>query len=413
MKIMATTCPNQGHFYPMVPLLWALRNNAHDVLAAMPGGAFTQLAMSAGLPAISLGEPIDIGHRNDAASEPITQAHDVASLIEHVLTYYVPLAGRAVAATVQLAERWRPDVILHSPWEYAGPIAAARLGIPSVLQVWGVKPPAEIDRPVAEALSVLYEAWGVLAQQCGSWRWMDPCPPTLQGYVPDARAFPMSYVPYNGSAAVPSWLLEPRTRPRLCVTLGNIPVMGDHASVLSQVLSAVRDLNVEVVVAASSNLAPPDQLPGCVRFVENLPLSQLLPTCDGVVHHGGAGSTMTSTANGLPQLVLPLMCVQYQHAEQIQAVGAGLTLDPGRVNVESVRSAIVSVLDDSRLRARARLLRRECNGRPRPAEAARRLHDAVTAADAAQTSASEPAASLAGVAAADDANRLAMGSVRR
>jgi len=36
MKILATSCPNQGHLFPMLPTLWALRNAGHEVLVAVP-----------------------------------------------------------------------------------------------------------------------------------------------------------------------------------------------------------------------------------------------------------------------------------------------------------------------------------------------------------------------------------------
>jgi L-noviosyl transferase len=379
MRIMATTCPNQGHFYPTVPLLWALRSAGHDVLAVMPGDRFADLASSAGLPATSLPVgKIDFSHAKPEGESRATQDHTVEALVEHVLEYYVPLAERVVASTVEIAEQWRPDVVLYPPWEFAGPIAAACLGKPSVLHTWGVKPPPELDRPVALALAALHRSWG-LEDDPEPWRWIDVCPPSLQQFPADSNAIPMTYVPYNGSRTIPPWLLEQPTAPRVCVTLGNIPILGDHATVLSQTLTALQAFDVETVVAASDNIALATELPPGTKLVRGLPLSQLLPSCDVVIHHGGGGSTMTSTVYGLPQLVLPQMCVQYQHAERIAATGAALRLDPHEMTVDSLREAIASLLHDPRPREVAEKLRAELASRPRPAEVAVTLEAIVTA----------------------------------
>lgn len=379
MRVMVTTCPNQGHFYPMVPLLWALRNAGHDVLAAMPGDVFADLAASAGLPATSLGERLDFPKPGSASDPQVTQERDVDGLIEHVLNHYVGLAERVVDSTMALAERWQPDLVMHPSWEFAGPIAAAALGKPSVLHAWGMKPPSELDAPVADALAQLHEAVGLPDAPQPS-RWIDPCPPTLQDGPSDPTAIAVRYVAYNGSRPVPPWLLKPPAVARVCVTLGNIPIMGNHANVLGRTLEALRAFDVETVVAASDRIPPPAELPARTRFVRGLPLSQLLPSCDLVVHHGGAGSTMTAISCGRVQLVLPQMCVQYQHADQISTTGAGLRLDPDEATVDALREAIGSLLDDPRPREVVAIMRAEIAARPPLAEVAGVL--ASTATDA-------------------------------
>lgn len=36
MRVLFTTTPGRGHFFPMVPLAWALRCAGHQVVVAAP-----------------------------------------------------------------------------------------------------------------------------------------------------------------------------------------------------------------------------------------------------------------------------------------------------------------------------------------------------------------------------------------
>jgi L-noviosyl transferase len=191
----------------------------------------------------------------------------------------------------------------------------------------------------------------------------------------------MTYVPYNGSGAVPAWLLERSDRPRICVTLGSIPIPGDHASVLDTVLAGLSGIAADVVLVTGGNLAPLGELPPHIRAVTGLPLSHVLPACDAIVHHGGSGTTMTSTSFGLPQLALPQMCDQYRHAERLAASGAGLRLLPGQVDADAVHAAVTALLADGRHRAAARALRTEIRRRPSPHVVAERLTELVCLAE--------------------------------
>jgi L-noviosyl transferase len=376
MRIMATSCPNHGHFYPMVPLLWALRGAGHDVLVAMPG-KFADVAAAAGLPATSLGDDIYIGDLGGHGDKPATQGANTDALIEHVLEYYVPLTDRVVARTVEIAQSWRPDLIVHPSWEYAAPIAAARLGVPTLFHSWGLTPPQELDRPIADALTPLHRRWDLPDGVPQSWQWVDVCPPSLRPHTSSSDGLPMTYTAYNGSGVIPPWLLKRSTTPRICVTLGNIPIMGEHTSVLASVLAALRQVDAEIVIAASDNLKHLGELPKFSRLIRGLPLSQLLPSCDLVIHHGGSGSAMTAIVNGLPQLVLPQMCVQYQHADRIAAAGAGVRLYPLEATVESILAATISLLNDPGPRAVAKRLQAETTAQPRPAEIANFLESVI------------------------------------
>ena len=67
-------------------------------------------------------------------------------------------------------------------------------------------------------------------------------------------------------------------------------------------------------------------LPDGVHVRADLPLSLVLPDCDGVVHYGGGGVTMTSVVAGVPQLSLPCGYDQPVMAERVTAAGLALAL---------------------------------------------------------------------------------------
>jgi L-noviosyl transferase len=357
----------------MVPLAWALRNAGHEVMAAVPA-SLVPVAAGAGLPAISIGEVLLQATHDGVA--PSSQAETTDALVEHVLEFYVPLAETTVGRVTEIARTWGADMIMHPSWDYAAPLAAAACGIPATFHSWGLLPEPEIDEAAWKALEPLRERVG--GTPVAGQAWIDVCPPGLAGTRP-AGGLPMRYVAYNGSAELSDWLLTPPDRPRICVTLGNIPILGEHDNVVATVLKGLSGADVEIVVAAADRLTVAGGLPANVRVERRLPLSQLLPTCSAVIHHGGAGSTMTSIIAGLPQLVLPQMCVQYQHAQQIAGAGAGSWLAPGELDADSVRAAVDRLLDDPTAAATSRRLRDELAARPEPAAVAHQLAAAVTA----------------------------------
>ncbi|MGI5288137.1 hypothetical protein ACQEVF_33035 [Nonomuraea polychroma] len=50
MRVLITSVPLVGHFFPMVPLAWALRCRGDDVLVACPAEHFSATVTAAGLP---------------------------------------------------------------------------------------------------------------------------------------------------------------------------------------------------------------------------------------------------------------------------------------------------------------------------------------------------------------------------
>lgn len=362
MRILATSAPNQGHFYPMLPTLWALRCAGHEVLVGVPED-FAPIAAGSGLPVMAVSKGFRLGSLGSSASR---QGPSTADLVEHLRDYYVPAATITARGILQLAEAWRPAMVISTGWEYAGPMAATRIGVPFVLHGWGLLASPALDAPIAEALKPLHRQWG-LDRVREPWRVIDNCPRSLQWATPPATAIHSKYAAYNGSGVLPGWLLEPPARRRVVVTLGHVPIKANHDNVLGRTVKALREFDVEVVLAVGNQLDVENvELPHGTRVARGLPLTSLVENCSLVIHHGGAGSAMTATDAGVPQLGLPQMCVQYQHADRIAEVGAGIALHPAQASVEAIAKAVDRLLFDPEAPHVVKVLRSENAHAPAP-----------------------------------------------
>ena len=89
--------------------------------------------------------------------------------------------------------------------------------------------------------------------------------------------------------------------------------------------------------------------------------------CDVVVCHGGAGTTMAALTRGLPMVVVPLFADQMHNAARIEAMGAGLSVDPREAATE-LAAAVEQVLADPSYGTVSRSVAAELAGLPTAAD---------------------------------------------
>ncbi|MFJ9520158.1 nucleotide disphospho-sugar-binding domain-containing protein [Kitasatospora sp. NPDC101801] len=368
MRILLTAAPMYGHVLPLVPISRALRSAGHEVLLAAPG-EFAEVAAEAGLPAVATAGPVSmgdlIGFERDGT--PADRPADPAGRVHRSGRGFGRLAAHVLDRTIRIAERWRPDLVVSEPTEYAGRLAAGVLDLPWVEHGWGLRLPDGYARAAEQELAPELAALGLPDLPAPRLR-LDPCPPRLQ--LPGPPAGPvrrMRYLPYNGPARVPSWVRLPRERPRVCVTLGSMPP-AVRSGLLATVPAALHAAGLETVLATGSD--PIDgPLPDSVRAVGWLPLDTVLPACDLVVHHGGPGTAMTALVHGLPQLVLPFhLSDTATYAQRLAELGAGRRLPPERAEAADVAYTVRELLADPAARTAAAGLAAEIAALPTPAE---------------------------------------------
>jgi sterol 3beta-glucosyltransferase len=95
-------------------------------------------------------------------------------------------------------------------------------------------------------------------------------------------------------------------------------------------------------------------LPDSVLLVDSIPHSWLLPRVAAAIHHGGAGTTASGLAAGIPSVIIPFHGDQPFWGQRILALGVGPKPIPRRqLSVELLAQAIEESVNDKEMRRRA------------------------------------------------------------
>ncbi|CAM5244378.1 hypothetical protein SVIOM74S_05497 [Streptomyces violarus] len=330
MRVLFATMAARSHVYAQVTLASALRTAGHEVLVASQPDVLDDI-VRAGLTAVRIGEDLNIEEETREANASFEDDRNLGGLAmsntrddpfpwDHALGMFTAMTAMVfqnvcpepmVDDLVGLARDWRPDLVVWDPLTLAGPVAARLSGAAHARLLFGPdqmgrnrtafralldrQPPELRDDPLAEWLTWTLERCGGSAGDMseelvlGQWT-IDPTPPSMR--IPlDLPCVPVRYVPYNGPSLLPDWLREPPRHPRrLCLTLGVSlgEATGAGTVAASDVLAAVDGLDVEVVATLPRELREElGTLPANVRAVDFVPLNALLPSCSGIIHHGG------------------------------------------------------------------------------------------------------------------------------
>ncbi|UWP78826.1 nucleotide disphospho-sugar-binding domain-containing protein [Dactylosporangium fulvum] len=345
MRVLLVSAPLVGHVFPFVALGRALRDAGHEVLVATGGDGMA--VTQSGLPV----HDIAPGFRMAPIAMPIMLRHPLiarAELAGRAGTRGVRLLFRAVndriaGAVTGLARQWRPDLVIHEPLAVAGALAASAVGVPAVLHENSL-----FDGPTLVAL--FPEVPPVAAV-------ISSAPPSV---LPGRTGRLMRPVPYGGEAELPTWLGTAGERPRIAVSRSTVTGGPGRDRLMDRVVAAAGAVDAEFVL-----IRPPREFagPANVRSTGWVPVPEVLANCAGVVHHGGAGTTLAALAAGVPQLVVNGAGDRRHNAALVAARGAGLAVDERDVSAE-VLSRLVT---DPALRAAAGEVREEITAMPSPA----------------------------------------------
>ena len=383
--LLVATWPT--HYQPIVPLAWALSAHGHETRAVIPP-AHAESVTRSGQIAIPVGSSdVDIPElfKRDvlpliaAAGDAGTATGNGAATAlrvrrtEAAIGIYVSVAQAMAHDTVDFARQWRPDLVVYEPTAFVGPLVAKLLGVPAVRHLWGPdgtsSGPGGGGRLENPALNELAGEFGLSDFDTRGDVIIDPCPASLQTAI-QGTLLPMRYVPYNGSMPGAQVPRRDPGKPRVCVSWGisTVALAGAEAFLVPQVVEALSELPVEVVVAARSDhhqmFAAQN---GQVRVVE-MELRSLLPTCDALIHQGGGGTMLTAVASGVPQLVIPQLPDQRFSARRLEMTGAGRVVPADEFDAKIVRDEVRALLADAELNAAVARLHAENSARPSPTQ---------------------------------------------
>ncbi len=374
--------PAYGHVYPLLPLAEALQEAGAEVTVAV-GAPFLGALPIRTVPGIEPNLTLD-----RVTTEVFERFPQVR---EDMAARWVPaLFGDVNARRVLpvLREQWgveRPDLVIYEALNPAAAVVADELELPSVAFGLG-----HFHPPFAGLVAVATDAvapggptglpWEVAASSSATSfdrAYLDPMPATLQMGLVELLTDRMPVRPQGwhdpGAEATAVPPHRPDGPPRVYITLGTVAY--GAVDVLRQAALEAAALGTEVVVGCGPAGDPQllGELPANVHLSRYLPQAALLPTVDVIVHHGGAGTMLTSAANGIPQVVLPQGADPFMNGESVQAAGVGRRILKADLAPGAVSEAIAALVGECPERHRAALLRDEIAGMPSPDQVAAQL----------------------------------------
>ncbi|MGY1610130.1 glycosyltransferase [Geodermatophilus sp. SYSU D00700] len=358
MRVLVVASPLTGHVLPLVPLALALREAGAEVTVATAGDGIgvcpTELSPADVAPRLRLG-PL-FGRL--MARHPLLARRELAGRggTRAVGLLFGTLGARTADAVVALADRLRPDLVVHEPLAPAGAEAAARLGVPAVLVEGNL---FDVGQLSAAALGV-YRPARRLGDLPAPVEVVTTAPPSLVG---PREGRPMRFVPWTPDRPVGEEFTRPGARRRVLVSRSTVASPG-RDRLMGDVAAAAAGTDLDVVLVRADRWVTRRPLPAQVRTADWLPFPRVLPAADGVVHHGGAGTLLTALAAGVPQLVVRGAGDRRTNADLVAARGAGIATEPGEVTAAHLERLV----GDPALRNAAREVAAEIAAMPAPGE---------------------------------------------
>ena len=277
---------------------------------------------------------------------------------------------------LRLLEENRPDLLIYEGMDVGAGIAAGVLGIPAAAYAIGL---THLAYAMIHPAAIGYHRtrWLDRGQQPPEGTQLladallDPTPPSLRRFngpfdVPKIPIRPVGYAESIGG--VPGWLEEPKSRPRIYLTLGTVSF--GAVEVLRRALGEIAGLEVDILVAVGPEGDPSalGEVGSNVHLERFVNQSEILSRVDLIVHHGGTGTVLGALAAGIPQLILPQGADQFFNAQFLTEAGAARALLNEDQLPGAIRGAVAALLSEGPERAVAQQLRAEIAAMPLPAD---------------------------------------------
>ncbi len=375
MRVLCCSTPMEGVFGPLVPLAQAHRDRRDEVLVAT-GPDLLDRVKAVGLAGIAAG-PTAMDAAFETLSDPEAAAAAGANHWMFGAAMFASVMAPAKLADLRrIATEWKPDLVLHATVDLAGPIVALEQGVPSFTYGLGLVPTGPLVAEMARRVAPLWVEAGLApAADAGLYRsaYYNPCPPGLQDDLGDAEPVTIPVrpaLPGDADAELPSWFGTLGTRPIVYLSLGTVPLFNQPAT-FATLLGQLGDTDTDVVVTVGelNDPAALGTVPDNVHVEQWLALAPLLPRCDAVIGHAGAGTTLAALRCGLPSVLVPQGADQFEMADACARAGVASVLDLDQATSESVRDAMVAVLADRAMGDRARAVAAEIAAMPSADEA--------------------------------------------
>ncbi len=352
MRVLVATTAGAGHFGPLAAFAGPLRDAGHEVSVAAPE-CFAGAVVRAGLE-----------HRPFADADPRAQgevfaglaglSNEAANLIVVRDVFGRIDAQAALPGMRAIVDDWRPDLILRETSEFASYAVAEEAGIPHAHVSIGLLAFAEVYLPaMEEPLAELGPNAGVAGLRSA------PCLsllPEVYDEPPSGGVGPVQRFRDPGATApaqdLPDWW-HGSEAPLVYVSFGSVAAsFGLFPSLYQGVVDGLADLPVRVLLTLGES-GEPDAIRPCpanTHVEQWWPQAAVMHHAAAMIGHGGAGTTLTGLAAGVPMVVLPLFADQPFNARRVESLGAGIALDGGAAAVGRLPEALTRVLGEPSFR---------------------------------------------------------------
>jgi UDP:flavonoid glycosyltransferase YjiC (YdhE family) len=372
VRVIVSCVPQTGHILPLLPLAQAFASRGDEVIIAS-GPDAAEAVTSGGLSFRAVGPPLGSWFAALRARTRGVPGDGVAP--SRVQSYFVPrLFGEIGMAlmvdnVLELCKVSEPALLVFDPYLFAAPLVAAATGAHAVLHSMGPLMDRSVLDLVADAVSPIWREFGLEVPPAAgiySGTTLTICPPSLD---PRAVEFPgmqtlrPAHLPLADPPAMPLPLANPG-HPLVYLTLGTFS--NNDLDLFRIVLDALENepVNVLATIGRGNDPSALEPIPRNARVEQYIPQAEVLPYCDAVLHHAGAGTMFGVLAHGLPSVALPQSADNFTNANLLAGAGAAHTLMPGEVTGPAVRAALRTVLGTGTYRQRARELAEEIAAMP-------------------------------------------------
>lgn len=142
--------------------------------------------------------------------------------------------------------------------------------------------------------------------------------------------------------------------PPVVITFGSAMKVG--GTLYKTMIDACIAMNQRALVLTAFGDQLPVSLPPTILHQNYIPLSQVLPHASCLVHHGGIGTISQGFRAGVPQLITPLAHDQFDNADRVIELQAGLSIPAGKLTVKNAGDALQKLLSTPKYRQQAHLL---------------------------------------------------------
>ncbi|WP_445192737.1 glycosyltransferase [Sphingomonas sp. Tas61C01] len=369
MRVLLTTLPGFGHFQPIVPLAHALRRGGH-VVAVATAPSFAEAVARAGLEFVPAGLDWDESRLLETLPEVADEPKEYQGewLMRRIFLDRSP--RQMVPDLIEVAARWRPDVIVSGTYEFGGALAAELLDLPYascsisfrwnrwILKNVAGRPLARLRRSLGLPLDQGFTAFGRHLDLCfvpPSWVLTNALlRPELTQMVRrktfghgislhqrvvglralakqrllalDHRLHPehgavgtTTHFIRNGdadgvAAPLPAWWHDLPPRPIVYVSLGTV-FSAQYPHVFDTILAGLRDEPLNLILTVGRDVDPArfGPQPASVRIERFIPaeiLAAMLPHVSLCINHAGFGTVIDALTHGIPLVLLPLSADQ-------------------------------------------------------------------------------------------------------